>query len=216
VTDIFGAASAADDVTVSFENLLPVAVAGADQSVLAGETVSLDAGASSDGNGDQLTYAWSFISKPAQSLAQFTNPSSGQTSFTTDEPGEYVVNLVVNDGFADSNDSMMITAISPSEEAVRLLLETIDIVQGLDPAILKNGNLTKDSIINKINVVLDMINDGKYDNAMGKLQNDVIERTDGCTNAGEPDSNDWITTCEGQSEVYLLTTEAMGYLQNLI
>ncbi len=127
-----------------------------------------------------------------------------------------MVSLVVNDGFADSNDSVTITAISHSEEAARLLLETIEIILSLDPAILKNGNLTRDSLINKINVVLDMIDQGKYATALGKLQNDVIGRTDGCANAGEPDSNDWIMTCDGQSQVYLLTMEAIEHLQNLI
>ena len=217
VTDVFGAASAPDSVTVSFENIKPLADAGTEQSVIIGETVFIDGSGSSDGNGDLLSYSWSFTSVPPGSLAEFVDPTSVQTSFTVDKSGTYVVSLVVNDGFEDSDAAeVTITAISYQEMAVGALLETITVVRDLPPEILKNGNVTRDSIINKIEVVLDMIGDGRYENAVGKLINDIIERTDGCANGGEPDSNDWIMTCEGQSQVYSLTMEAIGYLQNLI
>ncbi|MHC4676047.1 MAG: PKD domain-containing protein, partial [Planctomycetota bacterium] len=217
VTDVFGAVSASDSMMVGFENIEPVADAGADQSVMVSDTVHLDGSASADGNGDPLTYSWSFTSKPAQSLAELADPTLVQTSFIADEPGVYVLSLIVNDGFADSSaSSVTITAITHSEMAVRLLLETIDVVNSLDPAILKNGNETRDSLINKINAVLGMIDQGNYDTAVGKLQNDIIERTNGCAIAGEPDSNDWILTCDGQSQVYPLITDAIEHLQNLI
>jgi len=217
VTDVFGAASDPDSVTVRFENIKPEANAGSDRSVFVADTVSLDGSRSTDTNGDLLTYRWSFASKPAGSLAEFTNPTSIQTGFVADEPGEYVVSLVVNDGFVDSDAAnVTITAISHQEEAVRLLLETIDVVTELDPVILKNGNETKDSIINKINAVLGIIGQQNYATAVGKLENDVLERTDGCAATGEPDSNDWITTCEGQGLVYPLVNKAREHLLNLI
>jgi hypothetical protein len=217
VTDVFGAASAPDSVTVSFENIKPVADAGTEQSVMTGETVFIDGSGSSDGNGDLLNYSWSFTSVPPGSLAEFADPTSVQTSFTADKSGTYVVNLVVDDGFEDSDAAeVTITAISYQEAATSVLLETITVVRNLPPEVLKNGNVTKDSIINKIEVVLDMIADGRYENAAGKLINDVIERTNGCAIGGEPDSDDWIITCEGQNEVYPLVMEALGYLQNLI
>jgi parallel beta-helix repeat protein len=217
VTDEFGAASDPDSVTVSFENIQPVAEAGADQTVYQGDTVSLDGSASTDTNGDQLSYSWSFVSKPEGSLAEFTNPTSAQPSFVADEPGDYIVSLVVNDGFVDSDAAnVTITAISYKDAAIRVLLESIDVVTILDPAVLKNGNETKDSIINKINAVLGIIDQGNYATALGKLDNDVLEHTDGCAETGGPDSNDWIMTCEGQSQVYPLISEAMEYLQNLI
>ncbi|MHC4655879.1 MAG: hypothetical protein ACYS91_12815, partial [Planctomycetota bacterium] len=156
-------------------------------------------------------------SKPVGSVAEFSDPTSVQPSFVVDEPGDYVVSLVVNDGFVDSDAAnVTITAISYKEAAIKVLLESIDVVTILDPAILKNGNVTKDSIINKINAVLGMIDQGNYATALGKLDNDVLEHTDGCAETGGPDSNDWIMTCEGQDQVYPLISEAMGYLQNLI
>ena len=217
VTDIFGAAGNPDSVMVSFENIQPVADAGADQSVMSGDTVSLDGSASTDTNGDVLTYSWSFASMPAGSLAEIINPTSVQPSFVADESGEYVVSLVVNDGFVDSNAAnITITAISHQDEAIRILLATIDVVAGLDPAILKNGNITRDSLINKINAVIGIISGENYVTALGKLQNDVLERTDGCVDSDGPDNDDWIMACEGQSQVYPLIVEAMEHLRNLI
>jgi hypothetical protein len=216
-TDEFGAASDPDSVTVSFDNIQPVADAGADQTVMAGDTVSLDGSASTDTNGDQLTYSWSFVSKPEGSLAEFINPTSAQPSFVADEPGDYVVSLVVNDGFVDSDAAnITITAISHEHEAVKALLDSIDVVNELDEVILKNGNETKDALINKINAVLGIIYQENYKTAKGKLENDVLERTDGCTTTGGPDSNDWILRCDGQSRVYPLVNKARGHLQNLI
>ncbi|MHC4394231.1 MAG: PKD domain-containing protein [Planctomycetota bacterium] len=217
VTDVFGAVSAADSVTVSFENIKPVADVAVEQSVMIGDTVALDGSGSTDGNGDLLSYSWSLTSVPPGSLAEIVDPTSVQTSFTVDEPGTYIVSLLVNDGFEDSDAvEMTITAITYQEAAARVLVETIAVVGNLAPEILKNGNVTKDSIINKIEVVLDMIGDGRYENAVGKLINDVVEHTDGCADIGEPDSNDWIITCDGQNQVYPLIMEAIGYLQNLI
>jgi parallel beta-helix repeat protein len=217
VTDEFGAASDPDSVTISFDNIQPVADAGADQSVMAGDTVSLDGSSSTDTNGDQLSYSWSFVSRPAGSLAEFGDPTSAQPSFVTDEPGDYVVSLVVNDGFVDSDAATVtITAISHEQEAIKALLESIDIVNNMDQGILKNGNETKDSMINKINAVLGIINQKNYTTAKGKLENDVLERINGCIISGVPDSDDWIITCEGQGRVYPLVNKAKGHLQNLI
>jgi hypothetical protein len=124
---------------------------------------------------------------------------------------------MVNDGFAGSHTaSVTITVITHSEMAARLLLEAIDVVNSLDQAILKNGNDTRDSLINKIESALGMIEKGNYNTVVGKLQNDIIEHTNGCANSGQPDSNDWISTCDGQGQVYPLITEAIEHLQNLI
>jgi hypothetical protein len=217
VTDEFGAASDPDSVTVSFENIQPVADAGADQTVYQGDTVSLDGSGSTDTNGDLLSYSWNFVSKPEGSLAEFTNPTSIQTSFVTDEPGDYIVSLVVNDGFVDSDAAnITITALSHQGEAIKALLESIDVVNELDEGILKNGNVTRDSLINKINAVLGIIYQENYTTAKGKLENDVLERINGCIVSGTPDSDDWIMTCAGQGRVYPLVNKARGHLQNLI
>lgn len=80
-------------------NAAPTAVAGADQSVHAGDTVHLDGSASFDDNtaSTALAYSWTFSSKPAGSGAVLLDDDSAQTSFVADLPGTYVADLVVTD-----------------------------------------------------------------------------------------------------------------------
>ena len=83
-------------------NIAPVADAGIVQSVTVGATVNLTGADSRDANGDSLTYAWTFVSKPAGSSATLTNPTSINPIFVPDVNGSYVVGLTVNDGSLES------------------------------------------------------------------------------------------------------------------
>jgi YD repeat-containing protein len=81
----------------------PLADPGPDQTVRVGDTVHLDAGKSSDADGDRLTYKWSFVSVPAGSHAVLSDPAAVEPTFPIDLPGNYVVQLVVKDGYWDSS-----------------------------------------------------------------------------------------------------------------
>ena len=101
-------------------NAAPVANAGGNRTALVGETVVLDGGGSTDANpGDVLRYAWQLVSSPTTTpastakLSPASNPagtaSTNKTvSITPDQPGTYVVALVVNDG-TDSSDTALVT-----------------------------------------------------------------------------------------------------------
>lgn len=93
--------SSPDTVEVSTVNSAPVADAGPDQSTFVGEVVTLDGTASTDADGDPLTFDWSLTSVPAGSNAKFNDRNSMQPSFVADLPGTYVAQLIVNDGDVD-------------------------------------------------------------------------------------------------------------------
>ncbi|HTQ03576.1 MAG TPA: PKD domain-containing protein, partial [Polyangiaceae bacterium] len=87
------------------DNRAPVADAGEDVAAKVGDEVTLDGSHSMDPDGDRITYTWSFKSTPDGSTAALSDPSAVAPSFTVDVDGDYVVELVVNDGALDSDPS---------------------------------------------------------------------------------------------------------------
>ena len=84
-------------VTVSAANVVPMANAGAYQNAVAGNTVTLDGSASSDANGDTLTYKWVMISRPLTSAAALSSDTAMRPTFLADRAGTYVFSLQVSD-----------------------------------------------------------------------------------------------------------------------
>jgi beta propeller repeat protein len=216
VTDSFDAQSEEDSVTASFTNVKPVANAGENQAVFVGTIVNLNGSGSSDANNDSLTFEWSIVSKPDGSMAELSNTTTVQTSFIADKVGDYVISLVVNDGLENSDPcSVKVTAISTNGQVVDKLKSLIDAINALYPDDLKNENM-KNALTNKVNAVLQMIDQGLYRDALDKLEHDILKKTDGCAETGAPDKNDWITNCEAQATIYPLVIQAMELLRNLI
>jgi hypothetical protein len=89
-------------VHVSTVNSPPVANAGPNQTVTLGSTVTLDGSKSTDVDGDPITYMWSFVSMPAGSHALLFNVRTVSPQFIADVAGQYIIQLVVNDGKVDS------------------------------------------------------------------------------------------------------------------
>ena len=102
----------ASTVTAVPANYIPVANAGADQTVETGASVTLDGSGSRDWDGDDLTYAWKQVKGPKVTLsgadsvrATFTAPSSAAT---------LRFRLTVTDSDGDSDiDAVIITVTAP-------------------------------------------------------------------------------------------------------
>src|ERR1017187_911883 len=91
----------------------PTANAGPIQSVTTGALVQLDGSKSTDLDGNPLTYKWSLLSLPAGSTAKLSSTSLVNPTFSADQPGTYVAQLIVNDGFQDSTPSTVTITATP-------------------------------------------------------------------------------------------------------
>jgi len=101
----------------------PVANAGADQAIRAGQTVTLDGSASYDDNTtpQNLAYHWRFTYRPAGSAAAIVGADSASASFVADVADRYTVELVVTDsaGQASQPDSVEVSSnnLAPTADA---------------------------------------------------------------------------------------------------
>lgn len=123
--------SAPDQVQVIVNapaNRVPRADAGQDQTVTAGDTVALDGSASSDPDGDPLSYTWSQVQGPVSVTLQGAN--TAQASFVVAAAGLYEFHLIVRDGqVASSPDRVRVTVESPANRVPVAVIEDVDPVE---------------------------------------------------------------------------------------
>ena len=101
-----------DVVSVSTNNIIPVAHAGTNVSgKLIGDTVILDGTQSSDLDGDVISFSWSFKDIPEGSNVSFDDDQSSKPSFVIDKKGQYSVQLVVSDGKETSAPSIVLVNV---------------------------------------------------------------------------------------------------------
>ena len=101
--------STADTVQVAVANRTPVASAGADTTIEAGQLFTLDALGSTDADQDSLTYTWTQLSGLPVTL---TAVSNGRARFTA--PGQVsqlTFGVVANDGEAGSPQDVVAVAV---------------------------------------------------------------------------------------------------------
>lgn len=98
-----------DTVAVVAVNAAPVANAGPDKTatIVAPATTAVVtlAGSASDVNGDTMSYTWTIVGQPNGGNATFDNNKLLAPKLTVSVPGDYLLQLVANDGSLDSAPS---------------------------------------------------------------------------------------------------------------
>ena len=96
-------------------NSQPVAVVGDDRLGVLGQQMVLDGSASFDIDLDDITYQWSLLSSPNNSVAAIINANVQIASLTPDLIGDYVVQLIVDDGNCGSTPDSALVTISVNQ-----------------------------------------------------------------------------------------------------
>ena len=145
-------------VTVNEVNTAPMADAGGDVSVMVGQTVTLDGSASFDLDvpAQTLSYSWVLSAVPAGSaLTDLQDAGSVAPSFTPDVAGDFVIDLVVDDGVVDSPmATVTVTAtaeggslvVTPTNAVVGTNVAQTFTVEGFDASGNSLGDLTAEAV----------------------------------------------------------------------
>jgi hypothetical protein len=106
----------------------PVANAGADKSVCARASVTLDGSLSLDADGNTLTYKWTVPQGITLNSATDTKPTftAPKVSVKTDYP----ISLVVNNGSVDSQSDIVIVTVNPLPETAGTISGSITVCKG--------------------------------------------------------------------------------------
>ncbi len=105
----------------------PTANAGVNQTVKHHSLVQLT-GSGTDSQSRPLTYQWSLTTKPAGSTAVLSNATLSNPTFIADLPGNYVAQLIVNNGVQNSPPSTVtITTLNTAPVADAGLNQTIPV-----------------------------------------------------------------------------------------
>lgn len=135
-----GSLASASDMVLVLANGTPAANPGLDMNAFVNRPVVLDGSGSKDTDGDPLKFQWSITSKPSRSISQLYDANTVAPTFTPDLPGDYSVQLIVNDSKTSSPPAKVsITASTkppptvdvgvpaPFQKFVRLNTETISL-----------------------------------------------------------------------------------------
>lgn len=103
-------------------NRPPVAAVQKYMTTRVNSVATLNAGSSSDPDGDQLTYNWQLVSEPSGSSLSLGDTTQSLLQFTPVAQGQYQFSVSVSDGLRTSTpETITVTAIAPGDDLVQQL-----------------------------------------------------------------------------------------------
>ncbi|HKM94171.1 MAG TPA: lamin tail domain-containing protein [Prolixibacteraceae bacterium] len=108
VSDGVNQSDAVETMVTVINNNPPVADAGENLQIDKGQKVTFNGTNSYDPDGTQLSYLWTFITKPEDSKASLSNYAIAEPTFIPDKDGLYTLRLQVSDGIASSFDDVQL------------------------------------------------------------------------------------------------------------
>ena len=117
--------------------------------------------------------------------------------------------------FDEPIDMAFDESIATEETLAFAILETAWIIDELGPEHFRNEASALE-LADEVSAVFELLDEGMYVEALMVLELDILERVNGCVDSGEPDSDDWITSYEGQLLACPLLLEARQLLASLV
>jgi hypothetical protein len=173
-------------------------------------------------NGGKIDISWSLVPNDiaitgyklfrsvTSGIYNYTSPlavlKSGTSTYTDNSTTDgqkyfYVVRVYINSlesGNSNEASSASVDNLIPLKVHVDRI---IDIIMGLPTdACVKNKNSCREVLKQKLEEVKALLDSGAYRDAVNKLQNDILQKTDGCFRGNS--KNDWIKDCGNQEKIY--------------
>ena len=135
---------------------------------------------------------------------------TAETQLDLAEPKKLMPNLEEN--LQTTTDD----SVDNGREAIGFMLfEASGIIRELGPQSFNNEESAFE-LSCAIDDVFTMLDEGMYIESLILLENDILQRIDGCANIGEPDEDDWITSIEGQALLYPLLKDTIDLLESML
>ena len=135
--DVFdGLLSDITEVLVIVRNHPPIALAGLDQNAVPGDVVLLDGSASTDADGDSLTYRWVIIDAPVGSVAVLLADDTVNPTFTPDLAGNYLIGLIASDREDDSSQDTLSIVVMAENVAPNAIADFSGTLKAGEPIVL--------------------------------------------------------------------------------
>ena len=108
-----------------------------------------------------------------------------------------------------------IGAPAAADDILLKLRDTNRRISNLPAELFKNSGM-KTALASRLDAAMTDVGNEQYQEALRKLDTDVLPRMDGCAQTRKPDKNDWVVTCAAQDKAYFLLTEAIDMLEDLM